>query len=70
MKCAYNDGLKVDYSGSLHISKGTDVDLVLRPEEIPSEFKDKLVESTINGNCGKLRAAALEVTDAVGGYIP
>jgi hypothetical protein len=70
MKCEYNDGLKVDYSGSLHISKGSDVDLVLKAEEIPENFKGVLQEAELHKSCGELRKAALEVTDAVDSYIP
>jgi len=70
MKCAYNDGLRVDYSGSLHISKGKDVDLVLEAEEIPERYKEELVGAVRHNSCSELKKAALEVTDAVGSYIP
>jgi hypothetical protein len=70
MKCAYNDGLRVDYTGSLHISKGSDVDLVIKAEEIPERYKEELVGATRHYSCSELRGAALEVVDAVDSYIP
>lgn len=70
MKCAYNDGLKVDYTGSLHISKGKDVDLVLKAEDIPERYKEELEGAVRHNSCGELKNTALKVTDAVGSYIP
>lgn len=70
MRCEYNDGLKVDYSGSLHISKGSDVDLVLHAEEIPENLKGVLQKAELHKSCDELRNAALEVSDAVDSYIP
>lgn len=70
MRCEYNDGLKVDYSGSLHISKGSDVDLVLQAEEIPENFKGELQEAVLHKSCSELRNSALEVADAVDSFVP
>jgi hypothetical protein len=70
MVCKYSDGLKVDYSGSLHITKGKDVELALKEEDIPDNFKGDLREAAFHNNCEELRHVALEVTDAVGSFIP
>jgi hypothetical protein len=70
MKCVYSDGMTVDYSGSLHISKGADVDLVLTEEEIPESFKGELRGATFENSCIALRNVALEISDAVDSYIP
>jgi len=70
MKCTYDDGLRVDYTGSLHISKGKDVDLVLKAEDIPERYKEELEGAVRHNSCGELKSTALKVTDAVGSYIP
>ena len=56
--------------GSFHISKGSDVDLVLHAEDIPENFKGVLRRAELHKSCSELRNAALEVTDAVDAYIP
>lgn len=70
MVCKYSDGLKVDYSGSLHITKGKDVVVFLNEEEIPNNFKGELKVAVLHDSCSELRNITLEVTDAVGSYIP
>lgn len=70
MRCEFQDGLKVDYAGSLHISKGKDVDLVLHEEEIPDNFKGQLQGAARRNSCSGLRDTALKVSDEVGSYIP
>jgi len=65
MRCDYKDDFKVDYSGSLHITKGDGVDLVVRGDQIPANFKACL-ESAVNRNsCHELRAAAKGVTNTL-----
>jgi len=39
MRCTYKDDFKVDYSGSLHISKGDGVDLVVKEGLIPTDIR-------------------------------
>ena len=36
MKCEYDDGYKVDYSGSLRITKDEDVNLYVKKRSIPT----------------------------------
>ena len=64
MRCEYNDGLKIDYSGSLHMSKGDKVDIFLNVGDIPAGFKSDL--DSVAKSCTLLRTVAKEVTAAVG----
>ncbi len=65
MRCDYKDDFKLDYSsGTLHITKGDGVDLVVAENQIPANFK-ACMDSAVNRNsCHELRAAARGVTKA------
>ena len=62
MRCGYKDDFKVDYSGSLHITKGNGVDLVVKSEDIPSNVKSCLDSAVTRNSCHELRAAARKLT--------
>jgi hypothetical protein len=66
MKCAYNDGLKVDYSGSLRITKGDDVNVYIKEGLLPANIKADFDRAAANSNCYEMKKAALEVTATVG----
>ena len=70
MKCVYDDGLQVDYTGSLSITKGSEVNVFLKANEIPAGIKGELVDAVRANSCGELRHVAQEVTDVVGSTIP
>lgn len=63
MRCEYKDAFKVDYSGSLHITKGDGVDLVVKGDQIPANFKACLDSAVKRNSCHELRAAARGVTN-------
>ena len=65
MKCEYGDGFKVDYSGSLRITKGDDVNLYVKENFIPSAAKSGLEAAAMHNSCGELRKAAQEATTSV-----
>ena len=65
MKCEYNDGYKVDYSGSLRITKGDAVDLLVKGDQIPASFRGGLDAAASHNSCGELRTAAQVVTDTI-----
>ena len=65
MRCDYKDGFKVDYSGSLHITKGSGVDLSVKSDQIPSNFKACLDSAVSRNSCHELRAGARGVTDSI-----
>ena len=69
MRCEYGDGLKVDYLDSLHISKGKEIDLVLKEKEIPERFKGELRGATFENSCIALRNVAMEVSKSVGSHV-
>lgn len=64
MKCDYNDGFKVDYSGALRITKGDDVSILVREGQIDGKSRSDLEAAAQHNSCSELRAAAREVTDA------
>jgi len=65
MRCTYKDDFSVDYSGSLHISKGDGVDLVVRGGLIPADIKSSLDSAVSHNNCHELRAASSAFTDTI-----
>ena len=66
MRCDYKDDFTVDYSGgSLHITKGEDVDLVVKEGQIPSSWKSSLYTAVQQNSCHELRSAARGVTSSI-----
>lgn len=65
MKCDYKDDFKVDYTGELRITKGDGVDLVVKGDEIPANFKACLDSAVTRNSCHELRAAARGVTNTI-----
>ena len=62
MRCDYKDGYSVDYSGSLHITKGDGIDLVVQGAQIPGNAKACLDSAVSRNSCHELRAASKAVT--------
>ena len=66
MRCDYKDDFKVAYSsGSLHITKGDGVDLVVNEGQIPANYKACLDSAVSRNSCHELRAAARGVTNTI-----
>lgn len=66
MRCEYKDGMKIDYSGSLHITKGQDINVYMKEGVIPANIKGDLDRASANFSCEEMRKCASEVTDTVG----
>ena len=66
MKCEYDDGLKVDYSGPLRITKGEEINLFIEEARLPDGIKDDLEMALFRNKCGALRNVAEEVTKTFG----
>ena len=66
MKCEYNDGLKVNYSGPLQIIKGQDVNVFIRESRIPEDIKSDLEMALYKNSCGDMRTIADTVTKTYG----
>ena len=67
MRCEYNDGFKVDYAGSLNVSKGEGISFSLQESFIPSNVKSDLSTAVAHNSCGELRQAAQKATGVIGG---
>ena len=65
MRCEYKDDFKVDYNGSLQITKGDGVDLIVKGDQIPSNIKSCLDAAVNRNSCHELRAAARAVTNNI-----
>lgn len=66
MKCEYSDGLKVDYSGPIQITKGNEVKIFVQEDRIPDLIKDDLDMALYRSSCVAMREAADEVTKTFG----
>jgi hypothetical protein len=62
MKCEYGDGFKVEYEGSLRVTKGDEVNLYVKESFIPSDIKSEFEAAALHNSCGELRHAAQEAT--------
>lgn len=65
MRCSYKDDFKVDYAGSLHITKGEGIDITVKKDQISSTFKMGLDSAVSHNSCQELRAASRAVTDSL-----
>ena len=70
MRCEFNDGLRVDFSGSLRMTKGDEVNVYLGADDIPSSVRSDLEMAANHKSCSQLREAVREVTDVVGSNLP
>lgn len=70
MRCEFNDGLRVSYSGKLRIHKGDEVSVALDRDEIPLDIQDELLEAALHESCREMRDIAREVTETFGTYVP
>jgi hypothetical protein len=69
MKCEYSDGMKVDYSGSLRIRKGEEVNVYITEDFIPANVKGYLSKAESEQSCEELRKIAKVVTATVGSRV-
>ncbi len=70
MRCEYNDGLKVDYSGSLRITRGKEIfGLSVRENALPDDLRNELDKAVRNRSCSDMRKIAQAITDNIGGKI-
>jgi len=66
MKCEFSDGLKVNYSGPLQVTKGQDVNVFIKESRIPDQIKNDLDKAVFKNSCSDMRAAAETVTKTFG----
>jgi hypothetical protein len=65
MRCEYKDGFQVDYSDSLRITKGEEINLLVKGEQIPMNLRGNLDAAARHNSCGEMRSAAEAVTDTI-----
>jgi hypothetical protein len=66
MRYEFDDGLVVDYSGNIHITKGETIDLYIEEAYIPANVRDDLKEATRKNSHDDIRKIAVLLTDTVG----
>ena len=66
MICEYKDGLKVSYSGSLQITKGKEVNVLIKEGFIPANFRSGLDLAATHNSCSDMRKVADDVTATIG----
>ena len=66
MKCEYGDGLKVNYSGPLQITKGKEVNVFIKEALIPNGIKDDLEMALFKNSCKDMREVAETVRKTYG----
>lgn len=66
MRCEYKDGLKVDYSGPLRISKGDEINVFIDEKRIPNSLMDDLDMALYKNSCQDMREVAETVTKTFG----
>jgi len=70
MRCEYKDGLKVDYSGSLRVRKGNEINgFIVKEDFIPDSFRCELDKAVRNNSCGDIRKIAEAITHGVNGKL-
>ena len=67
MRCEYNDGIQVDYTGALNVTKGAEMSLSVQESFIPADVRSDLATTAAHNSCGELRQAAQKATAAIGG---
>jgi len=66
MRCEYSDGLKVNYTGPLQITKGQAVNVFINEACIPGDIKDDLEVALYRNSCSEMRTVAETVTKTFG----
>lgn len=66
MICEYKDGLKVDYSGSLRITKGQDINVFVKEGFMPANLRGDFEKAVQSHSCEDLWKAAQAVRDTIG----
>jgi hypothetical protein len=69
MKCKYSDGMKVDYSGFLHIRKGDEINVYMKQDFIPANIRNDLERASRDNRYDDFRKIAFAVTDIVGSKV-
>jgi len=66
MVCEFGDGMKVRFAGSLQITKGSEVNVLIGEMFIPSDIKSSLEMAASRHSCNDMRKVADNVTALYG----
>jgi hypothetical protein len=66
MRCTYNDGTKISYTGPFQITRGNDLNVFIKDGAIPDDLKVDLEEALYRNSCTYMRAIGEKVTKIYG----
>jgi hypothetical protein len=66
MKCTFDDGFEVDYSDSLRIRNGSDINVFLKGSSLTEDIRNDLDRASLSNSCGEMRRLAEAVTERFG----
>ena len=66
MRCKYDDGTNINYSGPFQITKGRDVNVFIKEGRIPDDLKSDLDTALYRNSCTMMRAVGEKVTKIYG----
>jgi hypothetical protein len=66
MRYEFDDGMVVDYTESVHITKGSEIDVFIEKGFIPEKIKADLDKAARKGSRDDIRKIAVLLTDTVG----
>lgn len=66
MKCEYNDGTRVKYTGPLQIIRGEEVNVFIKEALLPDDIRVDLDKALYKNSCGAMRLVADKVTTIYG----
>lgn len=66
MKCEYKDGLTVKYTGPLQVTKGKEINILIKEEAIPEDIQLDLDMALFKDSCVDMRAIADTVQKTYG----
>jgi hypothetical protein len=66
MRYEFDDGMVVDYSGDIHITKSDTIDLYIEEAYIPANVRNELEDAASRNSRDGMRKIAVLLTDTVG----
>lgn len=66
MRCVYEDGTKIKYTGPFQITRGNDVNIFIKEELIPDDLKADLEMALFNNSCALMRDVGERATKRYG----
>lgn len=66
MRCEYRDGMKVNYTGPLQITRGNDINVFISEGRLTPAMKDDLEMALFRNSCTSFKEVADEAMKSYG----